>query len=403
MSHPPLARGVGANAVPATVAAAVRARALTAAGHHVISLALGEPDAPTPPHVIEAMHRAAQAGETRYPPIPGTVALRDAVRRKFARENGLAFAADEVIVSNGAKQAIAAAIAATVDPGDEVVIPSPFWASYPIAVRAVGGTPVFVRCEAVDGFRLDPDALGRAIGARTRWVILNVPNNPTGAVAEPERLRAIAGVLRRHPDLWIMSDEIYEHLVHEGPVPHPSLAALAPDLLGRTLTVNGVSKSYSMTGFRIGYAAGPATLIAAMTTIQGNVTSGASSVGQAAAVAALDGPQDALAAMRADFRRRRDRTMATLADAPGLACPRPDGAFYLFPSVAGLIGRTSGAGTALPTDAAVADALLEEAHVATVAGAAFGAPGHLRLSIAAGDDALAEAASRIVRFCRAVR
>ncbi len=346
------------------------------------------------------MHSAALAGETKYPPINGTPALVDAIRRKFGRENGIEAAADEIIVSTGSKQAIADALAATIEIGDEVVIPAPYWASYPLMVRMAGGTPVFVACREADMFRLDPDALARAITPRTRWVMLNFPNNPTGAICDDARLGAIADVLRRWPETWILSDDIYEHLIHDGSR-HATLAALAPDLRARALTVNGVSKSYAMTGFRIGYATGPARLIAAMSGIQGNVTSGASSIGQAAAAAALDGPQDARDAMRARFAARRDLMIDTLRDAPGLAVPKPDGAFYLFPSVAGLIGRRSAGGRALDTDAAVAEALLEESHVATVAGAAFGASPHLRLSIAAGEVALAEAASRIVRFCRA--
>ena len=397
---PPLAGAFAdAAAVPATIEAASRARALRAAGHDVISLALGEPDFPTPPHVIEAMHRAALAGETKYPPINGTPALRDAVRRKFSRENAIDAAVDEIIVTTGSKQAIAEAFAATLAPGDEVAIPAPYWASYPLMARMAVGPPVFVECREEDAFRLDPDALARALTPSTRWVMLNFPNNPTGACCEEGRLRAVADVLRRWPETWILSDDIYEHLIHDGS-PHVTLAALAPDLRGRVLTVNGVSKSYAMTGFRIGYATGPARLIAAMGAVQGNVTSGASSIGQAAAAAALDGPQDARDAMRARFRHRLDLTMEALAGAPGLSVSRPAGAFYLFPSVTGLIGRRSAGGRRLETDADVAVALLEETHVATVAGAAFGASPYLRLSIASSEDALRRAAFRITRFCQ---
>lgn len=394
--RPPL--GNGPAAVPATIGAAARARALREAGHDVISLALGEPDFPPPAHVLDALDRAARAGATGYPPIRGTAALHHALRRKWARENGLSVAADEVIVTNGAKQAIHEAFAATLRPGDRVLVPRPYWASYPLIAAMLGGAAETVACRAADGFRLDPDALARAIGPRTRWLVLNFPNNPTGAGCDPDRLRAIAAVIRRHPDLWVLSDEIYEHLVHAGGV-HPSLAALAPELRSQILTVNGVAKSYAMPGFRIGYAAGPARLIAAMAAVQGNVTSGANAPGQAAAVAALDGPQDERGRMRDAFRRRRDTMLAVLADLPELACARPDGAFYLFPSIAGLLGRCSANGVLLATDDDVATSLLEEAHLATVAGSAFGAPGHLRLSIAAGDDALAEAARRLRRFC----
>ncbi len=395
MIRPRLAGGE----IAATIATAARARALRAEGHDVISLAIGEPDLPTPPHILDAMDAAARRGETTYTPISGTQALRDAVRRKFARENGIEAAPDEVIVTNGSKQAIQAAFAATLAPGDEVVIPSPYWASYPLIARMLGGVPVFVPCAPEHGFRPDPDAIGRAITPRTRWVVLNFPNNPTGAVCDADRLAAIAAVLARHPDVWILSDDIYEHLIHDL-TPHATLAAIAPGLRDRVLTVNGVSKSYAMTGFRIGYATGPAPLIAAMAAVQGNTTSGASAPGQAAAVAALDGPQQARDAMRARFAARRDLALDRLAAASGLRCTRPEGAFYLFPSADGLIGHRSAGGRRLATDADLADAILEEAHVAVVAGAAFGASPHLRLSIAAGEADIKAACTRIVRFCQ---
>lgn len=390
--------GAGGGEVPATIAIAAAARALRAAGTDVISLAIGEPDFPTPPHIVEAAHAAALRGETKYTPVEGTQALRAAVRSKFARENGIEAAPDEIIVTNGSKQAIHDAFAATLAPGDEVVVPSPYWASYPLIARMLGGVPVFVPCDEAEGFRLDPAALARAIGPRTRWVVLNFPNNPTGAVCSADRLDAIGEALAAHPDVWVLSDDIYEHLVHDHGR-HATLAAVRPDLRHRILTLSGVSKAYAMTGWRIGYATGPARLVRAMAAVQGNVTSGASSIGQAAAVAALEGDQAPVEAMRRRYAARRDLAHAALSAVPGLACTRPEGAFYLFPNVAGLLGRRSAGGRLLQDDRAVAEALLAEAHVATVPGVAFGASPHLRLSTACADDALAEACRRIAAFC----
>ena len=401
-AEPPLAAVGAAGEVPATIAIAVAARALRAQGHDVISLAIGEPDFATPPHIVEAAHAAARRGETKYTPVDGTLALREAVRRKFTRENGIDAALAEIIVTNGSKQAIHDAFAATVEPGCEVVVPGPYWASYPLIARMLGAAPVFVPCREADGFRLDADALARAITPRTRWVVLNFPNNPTGAVCPADRLAAIGEVLARHPHVWVMSDDIYEHLIHDGSR-HATLAAIRPDLRHRILTINGVSKSYAMTGWRIGYATGPRRLIAAMSAVQSNVTSGASSIGQAAAVAALDGDQAPREAMRIRFAARRDLAHALLSAAPGLTCARPDGAFFLFPNVAGLLGRRSAGGRLLLTDTDVAAALLEEAHVGAVPGAAFGASPYLRLSTACADDVLAEACRRVTEFCKNVR
>ena len=395
---PILAQRLSGLSAPATVAMSVRARALRAAGHDVISLALGEPDFPTPPHAIDGAHRAALAGETRYPPTDGTAALKQAVRAKFARENGLAFAPDEVIVANGGKQILFNALMATLDPGDEVVIPSPYWASYPLIARLLGGRPVFAPCLEADRFRLRPEALDAAIGPRTRWVILNHPNNPTGATCPRADLLALAQVLERHPQVWILCDEIYEHLVFDD-APHASLAAVAPGLRNRVLTLSGVSKSYAMTGWRIGYAGGPAGLIGAMSTIQSNSTSGASSISQAAAAAALSGPQDGIAAMRDTYRRRRDLVVSALRAIPRLSCAVPDGAFYAYPGVAGCLGLTSAGGRRIDTDDDWALALLEEQHVATVAGSAFGMSPFVRLSVAASDASRVAACARIARVC----
>ena len=387
--------------VAATIATAARARALRAEGHDVLSLAIGEPDFNTPSHIIEAARDAAERGETKYTQVSGTSACRGAIRRKLARDNGLDVDENQIIVTNGSKQAIHHAFAATLEPGDEVIIPAPYWASYPLIAATLGGVPVHVRCDQRDGFRLDPAALGQAIGQRTRWVVLNFPNNPTGAVCSADRLAAIARVLAPHRRVRILSDDIYEHLIHDGSR-HATLAAVAPQLRDRTLTVGGVSKSYAMTGWRIGWASGPADLIDAMASVQGNVTSGASSIGQAAAVAALDGPQDPVRMMRARYAARRDLAQAELARTARLRSQTPAGAFYLFPSVAALIGRRSAAGRPLPTDSAVADAMLEEAHVAVVAGAAFGASPHIRLSTATDESTLQDACRRLVRFWETV-
>ena len=387
--------------VAATIATAARARALRDAGHDVISLAIGEPDFDTPSHIIDAAADAARRGETKYTPITGTLACRDAIRRKLARDNGLELARGEIIVPNGSKQAIHHALAATLEAGDEVIIPAPYWASYPLIAASLGGVPVFVDCPETQGFQLDPDALANAVSDRTRWIVLNFPNNPTGAVCPPATLQAVAAIAARHPQVRVLSDDIYEHLIHDGSR-HATLAAVAPHLRDRTLTVGGVSKSYAMTGWRIGWAAGPADLIEAIAVVQGNVTSGASSVAQAATIAALDGPQEPVRLMRARYAQRCDLALAELSRTSRLSCRTPDAAFYLFPSVASLIGRRSPAGRTLATDEAVADAILEETHVAVVAGAAFGASSHIRLSTAADDASLREACRRIVRFCEDV-
>ncbi len=398
---PTLASRLSALALPATVGMASRARALQAAGHRVISLALGEPDFDTPSEAIEAAHAAALAGETKYPPTAGTVSLKQAIRDKFARENGLAFADDEVMVGNGGKQILFNALMATLEPGDEVVIPAPYWASYPLIVQLLGGRPVTAPCPEALGFRLTPAALEAAITPRTRWVILNFPNNPTGATCGADELAGLAAVLQRHPRIWVLCDEIYEQLIHDGP-PHVSLARLAPSLRDRVLTLNGVSKTYAMTGWRIGYCGGPARLIAAMTIIQSNATSGASSISQAASAAALRGAPALVAVMRDTYRRRRDMVVAALRAMCGVTCTEPHGAFYVYPGIAGCLGRSSAGGALLETDEDFALALLGEQHVATVHGGAFGMSPYLRLSVAADDESLREACVRMARFCAAL-
>ena len=399
---PELATRVARAPVAATTAMSVRARALVAQGRNVISLTIGEPDFDSPAHAIEAAYRAGLAGDTKYPPQDGARALKSAVLRKFATENGVDFADNEVAVSNGGKQAIFNALMATVNDGDEVVIPAPYWGAYPLAVRLVGGLPVHVSCPQSNGFKLRPEDLDAAITPRTRWLMLNFPNNPTGAAATEAELADIARVMRRHPHVWIMCDDLYEHLRYDGLSPM-TLARIAPDLRDRTLTIGGVSKTYAMTGWRIGFYGGPAKLVRAMVNMQGQVTAGVCTVAQAAAAAALEGPQDSVALQRDAYRRRRDLVVDGLNACAGILCHKPAGAFYVFPSVAGCIGRTSSGGRLIGTDADMAEALLEEAGVAVVHGASFGMSPHLRISYATNDAALAEACRRIRAFCVALR
>ena len=398
MAEPALSGRQSAVPAAATMAAAARARAMRAQGRDVISLTLGEPDFASPPHAVQAAHEAALRGETKYPPVNGTPGLRHAVRAKFERESGLVFSDAEILVGHGARQIIYDALTATLDAGDEVVVPAPFWNAYPLVAAMAGAQPVFVACAAADGFLPDPDAIARAITPRTKWLVLNYPNNPTGAVCTAERLRAIADILRRSPHVWVMSDDMYEHLIHDG-TPNPTLAAVAPDLAPRVLTISGVSKTYAMTGWRVGFAGGPARLIGAMSKVQGQSTGGVSPVAQAAAQAALEGPQDMVGVMRAAYAARSRRVVAAIRDVPGLACRAPAGAFYLFVDVAGMIGRTSAGGCRIDSDEAFCSALLEEAEVAVVHGAAFGASPYMRLSTAADDAALHSACARIAAFC----
>ncbi len=384
--------------VPATIGMAIRARSLRAHGYRVISLALGEPDFATPPDAIEAAHDAALAGQTKYPPVDGTAALKAAVQAKFARENRLEFDAAGIMVGNGGKQMLFNALMATLEPGDEVVIPAPYWASYPLITQLLGGVPVHPQCPEDLDFRLTPEALAAAITPRTKWVILNFPNNPTGATCSADELRAYASVLELHPQVWVLCDEIYEHLIYDGP-PHASLAHVAPELRDRILTIGGVSKTYAMTGWRIGYCGGPAALIRAMTTIQSNATSGASTISQAAAVAALEGGAELVQVMRVTYRRRRNLVVAALRGMRGVTCAMPHGAFYAYPGIAGCIGRMSAGGKRIDTDEDFALALLEEQHVAVVQGGAFGMSPYLRLSVASDDDTLLEACARMSVFC----
>lgn len=399
---PALAERLGRVPMAATVQMTIKARAMRAAGVEVIALTIGEPDFDSPPHAIEAAHAAALRGETKYPPQDGVPVLKHAVARKFKRDAGLEFALDEIMVANGGKQVIFDALMATMDAGDEVVVPAPYWGAYPLMTQVVGGEPVIVACPQNNGFKPRPDDIGAAITPRTKWVILNSPNNPTGSVLTADDLRSLGEVLLRHPHVWVMSDDMYEHLVfdREDAGPRPTMAAVVPALRSRVLTISGVSKTYAMTGWRIGFAGGPRELVKAMVTMQGHVSAGVSTVGQAAAAAALDGPQDAVAGMQAAYRRRRDLVVAALNRAPGMQCHRPAGAFYVYPSVAGCLGKTTAGGRRLETDEDFALALLEEQHVAVVHGRAFGMSPYLRISYATGDAALEAACERIVAFCQ---
>ena len=400
---PALAQRLGAAPVAATVAMTVRARALRAAGAEVIPLTIGEPDFATPKHAIEAAYKAALAGQTKYPPQDGTPALKEAVQRKFRRENGLDFALDQIMVGNGGKQVIYDAIMATVDPGDEVVIPRPCWTAYPLMTKLAGGVPVSVNCPENNGFKLRAEDLEAAITGRTKLLVLNLPNNPTGAACTKAELGEIAAVIRAHPRLWVIADDMYEHLVYDEDFALVTLAAAAPDLAERIVTVSGVSKTYAMTGWRIGFAGGPRALIKAMVNMQGQVTAGVSTIGQAAAVAALDGPQDLVAERRAIYRRRRDMVVKKLNEASGITCRKPEGAFYVYPNIGGCIGRTSEGGRKIETDQDFAMALLEEQHVASVHGAGFGMSPYLRISYATDEAALTEACRRIAAFTAGLR
>ncbi|WP_108882371.1 aminotransferase class I/II-fold pyridoxal phosphate-dependent enzyme [Anderseniella sp. Alg231-50] len=370
------------------------AKAAKAAGEDVIDLGLGEPDFDTPPHIIEAAHKAALNGETRYPPTGGTVAMKQAVMAKFARENKLAYSADEVIVSNGAKQVLFNAMMATLEDGDEVLLCAPYFGQYKDIVLILGGTPVTLPCPASDGFRLTPQALEGAITPRTRWIMLNLPSNPAGTVYSGDELRALGAALEKHPDVLILSDEIYEHILFDG-AEFLSFAAACPHLKDRTLTVNGVSKAYAMTGWRIGYGAGPQPLIAAMTKVQSQICSGACAVAQAAAAAALNGPQDDVRRFRAAFEERRDLVVARIGEIDGLTLDPPGGAFYAFVGCAALIGAVTETGETLHDDAGITAYILKEARIAAVPGSAYELSPFFRISTAASTEVLSRAMNRL--------
>ncbi len=399
---PALAKRLADVKVSASAATTAKAREMRARGIKVISLASGEPDFPTPRHAIEAAYQAALKGDTKYPPQGGTIALKEAIQRKFRRDNNLDYALDEIIVGNGGKQIIFNALMATLDPGDEVVIPAPFWISYADMTKVAGGRPVTFTCPQNNGFRLRPEDLEAAITPKTKWVLLNFPSNPTGAACTREQMRAIADVLLRHPDLWVMTDDMYEHLIYDG-FEFCTIAEVEPRLKDRTLTVNGVSKTYAMTGWRLGFAGGPKQLIQGMFNMQGQATAGVSTISQAAATAALDGPQGLIKERQAIYQQRRDMVVELLNRAEGITCHKPEGAFYVFPNIAGCLGKTTRAGRKIETDTDFVAALLEEKHVAAVTGAAYGMSPYMRISYATDTASLEEACARIQEFCRELR
>ncbi|MBX3598825.1 MAG: pyridoxal phosphate-dependent aminotransferase [Rhizobiaceae bacterium] len=380
---------------------AARAADLRAQGRNVISLATGEPDFDTPSHIQDAAVEAMRKGDTHYTFVDGTKAAKAAVRDKFLRENELSFDENEVGVYTGGKHVIFNALSATVDPGDEVLFGLPTFPSYIDAIRYCGGVPVGVETQASGGWKLTPDSLDKALSPKTRWVILNSPSNPTGSAYSRAELHALAAILLRYPQVLVLSDDIYEHLLYS-PEPFATIAQVEPKLASRTLTMNGLSKAYSMTGWRIAYAGGPAWLVKAMATVASITVSCPSSISQAAAVAALTGPQDARNAFAETFRQRRDLFVASLNQAPHLRCPLPDGAFYVFPSCEAAIGLVTPKGKRLASDADFAEYILDEANVAIVPGSTFGAPGHFRASFALDTQQLLEAAKRIKKATEAL-
>lgn len=375
-----------------------RARELRASGRDILGLTAGEPDFDTPENVIEAATRAMAQSRTKYTDVGGTPELKAAIADKFLRENGLEYRKEEIIAGTGGKQVIFNALMCTVGKGDEVIVPAPYWVSYPDIALLAGATPVFAMTRVEDGFKLRPQDLERAITPRTRWLILNAPNNPSGATYTAEELRALAEVLGRHPHVWVLSDDMYEHIVYDGRR-FSTLAQVAPELKARTLTVNGVSKAYAMTGWRIGYAGGPAELVKAMTKLQSQSTSNPSSIGQAAAREALAGPQDFIAERTAIFQQRRDFLVDALNRIPGIRCHAPEGAFYALPSCAGLMGRRTPQGKVLASDEDFVMYLLEEVDFAVLQGAAYGVSPYFRLSFAASMEAIEEGCERLRRAC----
>lgn len=397
-----LSDALGRVAPSATVAISQKARELARAGRDVIALSAGEPDFDTPQHVKDAAKRAMDEGKTKYTNVDGIPELKEAVAAKFRRDNGLEVTAADCFVSSGGKQIIFNALLATLNPGDEVVVPVPYWVSYPEIVRLCGAEPVYAWADATTGFKLTAAALDAAISPKTKWLILNTPSNPTGAAYTADELRQLGAVLFRHPHVHILTDDIYEPLVYDGGR-FATLAQVEPELQARTLTMNGVSKSHAMTGWRIGYCTGPKDLLGAMLKLQGQSTSCPTSISQWAAVEALNGPQDFLRDWLRVFQNRRDLVVEGLNSANGITCLKPAGAFYVFPSCAGLLGKTSKGGRKLATDEDFVLALLDETGVALVHGAAFGLPGHFRLSYAASDGELTEAVARVQAFAQGVR
>ena len=386
----------------ATLVLTQKARDLKASGKDVISLTVGEPDFDTPENIKEAAIAAIRKGETKYPPVPGIVPLREAIAKKFKRENDLDYKPTQTIVGTGGKQVIYNALLATINAGDEVVIPRPYWVSYPEMVALNNGTPVFVETSIDNDFKLQAKDLEAAITPKTKWIILNSPSNPSGAAYGWEEMKALTDVLMRHPHVWVLTDDMYEHLVY-GDFRFCTPAQVEPGLYERTLTMNGVSKSYAMTGWRIGYAAGPEKLIRAMDVVQGQQTSGACSIAQWAAVEALNGTQDHLPRFRKAFEERRDLVVSMLNQTRGLTCPKPEGAFYVYPSCAGLVGLKTPSGKTIETDEDFVSELLVSEGVAVVHGSAFGLGPNFRVSYATSNALLEDACTRIQRFCAELR
>jgi aspartate aminotransferase len=384
-----------------TLAVTARVNELKRQGIAVIGLGAGEPDFDTPDFVKDAAIEAIRAGQTKYTNVDGTHELKEAIAAKFARDNGLTYTPSQISVNVGGKHTLFNAFVATIDAGDEVIVPAPYWVSYPDVVQFAGGKPVFIAAGADQGYKITPEQLDAAITARTKWVILNSPSNPTGAGYTADELRALGAVLERHPHVWVFTDDMYEHIVYPG-FDFATIAQVCPNLYERTLTVNGCSKAYAMTGWRIGFAGGDERLIKAMAKLQSQSTSNPCSIAQAAAVAALNGDQSFLADRNAAFQRRRDLVVAALNEIDGMTCPTPEGAFYVYPELSGLIGKATPKGKRIDTDEDFVAYLLDEARVATVHGAAFGLSPAMRISYATSDDALKEACARIQEACKAL-
>jgi aspartate aminotransferase len=376
-----------------------RARQLRQSGIDIVVLSAGEPDFPTPSHAIEAATAAAIRGDTKYPPLAGTRALKEAIRNKFQRDNALDYDFEEIAIANGSKQILFNALMSTCDPGDEVIIPIPSWISYVDMVRFAGAVPITLQCSASLGFKLVASELERAITEKTKWIILNFPNNPTGAVLSPAELSDLAEVLLRYKRVHVMSDDVYEHLIYDE-CKFTTMAQIDPALRKRTLSVNSASKTYAMTGWRVGFCGGPRHLIEGINTVQGQSSSGVSTKGQAAAVAALNGPQELLSRNLEAYRQRRDLIVSMLNDVTGIKCPVPAGAFYVFPDISECLGKTSRSGRLIQSDGDFVAALLEEQHVATVQGSAYGGTNHIRISYAADIATIREGCLRLERFCR---
>ena len=381
----------------ATISSLQKARELKAKGRDIIALSAGEPDFDTPDNIKQAAIEAIRRGETKYPPVSGIVPLREAIAKKFKRENNLDYRPEQTIVGTGGKQILFNAFMATLNPGDEVIIPTPYWVSYPDMVALCGGTSTFCETTIDNGFKLTGEALERVITPRTKWLVMNSPSNPSGAAYTEAELREVADVLLKHPHVWVLTDDMYEHLTY-GDFVFRTIAEVEPRLYERTLTMNGVSKAYAMTGWRIGYAAGPVQLIKAMDMIQGQQTSGACTIAQWASVEALNGPQDFIPRNKEIFQGRRDLVVSMLNQARGISCPSPEGAFYVYPSCAGLIGRKTAAGKVIDNDETFCEELLEAEGVAVVFGTAFGLGPNFRISYATSDELLEEACTRIQRF-----